>query len=122
MEAAGSLRLFIFSVYKSLSRRARGYQRRYCSARETPTVNVTKETKLRGFKTKPSSGPSLTDFIKLSSSNKNKLPDVYEYEASYLPENPTEVNLRKGERTGETTCSLTNMGRVLIRTIVVTAE
>ncbi|GAA6090611.1 mitochondrial tRNA methylthiotransferase CDK5RAP1-like [Tachysurus ichikawai] len=95
MEAAGSLRLFIFSVYKSLSRRARGYQRRYCSARETPTVNVTKETKLRGFKTKPSSGPSLTDFIKLSSSNKNKLPDVYEYEASYLPENPTEVNLRK---------------------------
>ncbi|XP_060714001.1 CDK5 regulatory subunit-associated protein 1 [Tachysurus vachellii] len=95
MEAAGSLRLFIFSVYKSLSRRARGYQRRYCSARATPTVTVTEETKLRGFKTKPSSGPSLTDFIKHSSSNKNKLPQVYEYEASYLPENPTEVNLRK---------------------------
>ncbi|KAG7318882.1 hypothetical protein KOW79_017356 [Hemibagrus wyckioides] len=96
MEAAGSLRLFMFSVYKNLSRRARAYQRRYCSARATPAATVTdEETRLREFKTRLWSGPGLSDFIKHSSSNKKKVPEVHEYEEPYLPENSTEANLRK---------------------------
>ncbi|KAK3512680.1 hypothetical protein QTP70_022639 [Hemibagrus guttatus] len=94
MEAVGSLRLFMFSVHKSLSRRARVYQRRYCSACATPTV-TDEGTRLREFKTKLWSGPGLSDFIKHSPSNKKKVPDVYEYEEPYLPENSTEANLRK---------------------------
>lgn len=98
MEAAGSLRLFMFSVYKSLSRRPRAYHRRYCSAPATPTATVTgEETRLREFKTKLWSGPGFSDFVKHSSSNKKKVPEVHEYEEPYLPENSTEANLRKGE-------------------------
>lgn len=99
MKPAGSLRLFIFSVHKQLSRRAREDHRRYFSARATPTVTVTEEeSRLREFKTKLSSGPSLTDFIKPPSSNKKTFHEIYEYEEPYLPENSAEANLRKGER------------------------
>lgn len=91
MKAAGSLRLFMFSVYKSLSRRARDYHRRYCSTGATPTVTQD-ESRLREFKTRLRSGPGFTNFIKHSSANKNK---VHEYEEPYLPENSAEANQRK---------------------------
>lgn len=102
MKAAGGLRLFMLSVHKSLCRRARDHHRRYCSARATPTGTGTateEESRLRNLKTKLRSGPGLTDFIKDSSSNKKKVPEVYEYEEPYLPGNFAEANLRKGERT-----------------------
>lgn len=99
MKAAESFRLFMFSVHKSLSRRARDNQRRYCSARATSTVSVNDDkTRLREFKTKLWSGPDLTHFIKHSSSNKTKVSEVCEYEEPYLPENSTGTNPRKGER------------------------
>ncbi|XP_053529963.1 CDK5 regulatory subunit-associated protein 1 isoform X3 [Ictalurus punctatus] len=91
MKAAGSLRLFMFSVYKSLSRRARDYHRRYCSTGATPTVTQD-ESRLGEFKTRLRSGPGFTNFIKHSSANKNK---VHEYEEPYLPENSAEANQRK---------------------------
>lgn len=91
MKAAGSLRLFMFSVYKSLSRRARDYHRRDCSTGATPTVTQD-ESRLGEFKTRLRSGPGFTNFIKHSSANKNK---VHEYEEPYLPENSAEANQRK---------------------------
>lgn len=98
MRAARRFRLFMFSARESLSLRARDSQRRCLSARETPTVTGTEEeTRLSGFKTKLWSGPGLTHFIKHSSSNKKKVPEVYEYEEPYLPESSAEA--RKGERT-----------------------
>ncbi|KAB5537188.1 hypothetical protein PHYPO_G00115990 [Pangasianodon hypophthalmus] len=97
MKAAGSLRLFMFSVHKSLYRRARDFHRRYCSARAPPagTGTVTEETRLREFNSKLRSGPSFTDFIKHSPSNKTKVAEVYDYEEPYLPENRAEANQRK---------------------------
>ncbi|MCJ8744592.1 hypothetical protein PDJAM_G00120420 [Pangasius djambal] len=95
MKASGSLRLFMFSVHKSLYRRARDYHRRYWSARAPPAGTVTEETRLREFNSKLRSGPSLTDFIKHSPSNKTKVAEVYEYEEPYLPENRAEANQRK---------------------------
>lgn len=90
MKAAESLRMLMFSLNKCVFRRV--YQRCYCSA---PTVIVT-DTRLGEFKSKLRSGPCLTDFIQhYSPSNERKVTESYEYEEQYLPENPSEANLRK---------------------------
>ncbi|XP_060766522.1 CDK5 regulatory subunit-associated protein 1 isoform X1 [Neoarius graeffei] len=91
MKTAVNLRVFPFSVHTRLSRLAREDHRRYFSA-----VPVTEQqSRLRGFRTKLASGPSLTDFIKPPPLNKTKLREVSEYEEPYLPENSSEANLRK---------------------------
>lgn len=101
MRSTRNFRLFMLSVDQSLSRRARDCQRRYCSARAIRT-GTEERTRLK-------SGPGLTHFIKHSSSNKKLIPEDYEYEEPYLPENPAE------ERKGERTC-LYIMGHVLNHT------
>lgn len=107
MRSTCSLRLLLFSIDKCLSRRTRDFQRRYCSARatRTGTVTVTEERpRLR-------SGPGLAHFIQHTSSNQKKIPEVYDHEEPYLPENFAEA--RKGERT----VCLYIMGHVLNHTL-----
>lgn len=97
MNSAWSLRLLIFSVRKGLYRRVRDCNRGYCSAHASPTVTATE------FKSKLSSGPGLTHFIKHSASHKSKVPEVCEHEEPYLPVHSADEYPRKGERTNSLT-------------------